>query len=152
MLWISTQVVCLQRCLVLTWLVALETVAISAHSVNTIRPCSILCHSMQSHKHRVQVCFAVTCHLHFWQNGWDLLRATAVTQGWNRYHNRSEQRKKHATDVSGYKPSQQPPFTSCASLSQLAEESDCTRNVENHYKRRTVCLMWKTTVREGLYA
>ena len=129
---------CLQRCWVLTWLVALEAAAISAHSVNTIRPCTILCHFMQSHKHRVHVCLAVTCHLHFRQNGWDFLRATAVTRGWNRYHNRSEQRNKHATDVSGYQPSQQPPFTSCASLSQLAEE--------------TVCLMWKTTIREGLYA
>ena len=24
---------------------------------------------------------AVTCHLHFWQNDWGLLRATAVTRG-----------------------------------------------------------------------
>ena len=28
-------------------------------------------------------CLAVTCHLHFWQNDQGLLRATAVTQGWN---------------------------------------------------------------------
>ena len=28
---------------------------------------------------------AVTCHLHFWQNDRDLLRATAVTRGWNGY-------------------------------------------------------------------
>ena len=27
----------------------------------------------------------VTCHLHFWQNDWDLLRATVVTWRWNRY-------------------------------------------------------------------
>ena len=26
---------------------------------------------------------SVTCHLHFWQNDQGLLRATAVTQGWN---------------------------------------------------------------------
>ena len=26
-------------------------------------------------------CLAVTCHLHFWQNDWGLLRATAVTRG-----------------------------------------------------------------------
>ena len=29
------------------------------------------------------VCLSVTCHLHFWQNDWGLLHATAVTQGWN---------------------------------------------------------------------
>ena len=27
----------------------------------------------------------VSCHLHFWQNDGDLLRATAVTLGWNEY-------------------------------------------------------------------
>ena len=31
----------------------------------------------------VYACFSVTCHLHFWQNGRGLLRATAVTWGWN---------------------------------------------------------------------
>ena len=30
-------------------------------------------------------CLAVTCHLRFWQNDRDLLRATAVTRGWNGY-------------------------------------------------------------------
>ena len=33
---------------------------------------------------------AVTCHLHFWQNDRDLLRATAVTRGWNGYRNKSQ--------------------------------------------------------------
>ena len=37
--------------------------------------------------------WAVTCHLHFWQNGRGLLRATAVTQGWNGYQNKSQHRK-----------------------------------------------------------
>ena len=32
---------------------------------------------------------AVTCHLHFWQNDRDFLRATAVTRGWNGYRNKS---------------------------------------------------------------
>ena len=36
---------------------------------------------MQSHIRKVQACLAITCHLHFWQNDWDLLRATAVTLG-----------------------------------------------------------------------
>ena len=36
---------------------------------------------------------AVTCHLHFWQNDRGLLRATAVTRGWNGYRNKSQHRK-----------------------------------------------------------
>ena len=36
------------------------------------------CHFMQSHIRKVYACLAVTCHLCFWQNGWGLLRATAV--------------------------------------------------------------------------
>ena len=28
------------------------------------------------------MCIAVTCHLHFWQNDRDLVRATVVTRGW----------------------------------------------------------------------
>ena len=40
---------------------------------------------MQSHIHRMHVCLAGTCHLHFWQNDQDLLCATVETQGWNRY-------------------------------------------------------------------
>ena len=31
----------------------------------------------------IHACLGVTCHLHFWQNDWGLLRATAVIQGWN---------------------------------------------------------------------
>ena len=34
---------------------------------------------------RVNACLAVTCHLHFWQNDRDLLRANAVTRGWDGY-------------------------------------------------------------------
>ena len=48
------------------------------------------CHFMQSHIHQVLVCLAVTCQLHFWQSDWDLLHATAVTQGWNGYWNKSQ--------------------------------------------------------------
>ena len=51
------------------------------------------CHFIQSHIGRVYVCLAVTCHLHCWQNGRDLLRATAVTRGWNGYRNKSQHRK-----------------------------------------------------------
>ena len=51
------------------------------------------CLFMQSHTCKVDACLAVTCHLHFWQNGRDLLRATAVTRGWNGYRNKSQHRK-----------------------------------------------------------
>ena len=36
---------------------------------------------------RARARLAVTCHLHFWQNDRDLLRATAVAQGWDGYRN-----------------------------------------------------------------
>ena len=36
---------------------------------------------------------AVTCLMHFWQNDRDLLRAAAVTRGWNGYRNKSQHRK-----------------------------------------------------------
>ena len=52
-----------------------------------------LCHFMQSHIRKVYECLAVTCHLHFWQNDRSLLRATAVTRGWNGYRNKSQHRK-----------------------------------------------------------
>ena len=51
------------------------------------------CHFMQSHIHKVHAYIAVTCHLYFWQNDQGLLRATEVTQGWNRYQNKSQHRK-----------------------------------------------------------
>ena len=51
------------------------------------------CHFKQSHIRKVYACLAVTCHLHFWQNDRDLLRATAVTRGWNGYRNKSQYRK-----------------------------------------------------------
>ena len=41
----------------------------------------------------MRACLAVTCHLHFWQNDRDLLRATAVTRGWNGDRNKSQHRQ-----------------------------------------------------------
>ena len=35
------------------------------------------------HIRKVYACLAVTCHLHFWQNDRDFLRATVVTRGWS---------------------------------------------------------------------
>ena len=34
----------------------------------------------KSHIRKVYACLAVTCHLHFWQNDRDFLRATVVTE------------------------------------------------------------------------
>ena len=45
------------------------------------------------HIRQVYACLAVTCHLHFWQNDRDFLRATVVTRGWNGYRNKSHHRK-----------------------------------------------------------
>ena len=45
------------------------------------------------HIRKVYACLAVTCHLHFWQNDRDFLRATVVTRGWNGYRNKSRHRK-----------------------------------------------------------
>ena len=65
-----------------------------AGSVYTIQPCTMLqCRFIQSHIGRVCVCLGVTYHLHFWQNDRDLLRATAVAGGWNRYWNKCQHRK-----------------------------------------------------------
>ena len=71
-------------------LVSHETAAISAQVLCT--PYNHApCHFMQSHIRKLYAGLAVTCHLHFWQNDQDLLRATAVTRGWNGYRNKSQQ-------------------------------------------------------------
>ena len=76
----------------LAWLVPHETAAVSAQVLCT--PYNhVPCHFMQSHIRKVYACLAVTCHLHFWQNDRGLLRATAVTRGWNGYRNTSQHRK-----------------------------------------------------------
>ena len=63
-------------------------------SVYTIQPCtSLQCHFIQSHIGRVYVYLAVTCHLHFWGNNRDLLRATAVTRKWNGDRNKKSAKK-----------------------------------------------------------
>ena len=46
----------------------------------------------KSHILKVYACLAVTCHLHLWQNDRDLLRAAAVTRGWNGHRNESAQK------------------------------------------------------------
>jgi len=76
----------------LAWLVPHETAAVSEQVLCT--PYNHApCHYMQSHIRKVYACLAVTCHPHFWQNDRGLLRATAVTRGWNGYRNKSQHRK-----------------------------------------------------------
>ena len=73
-------------CTALAWLVLHETAAVSVY---TIKPCTMSLHA----KPHVHACLAVTCHLHFRQNDGDLLRAAAVTRGWNGYRNKSQHRR-----------------------------------------------------------
>ena len=82
-----------QRCLVVTWLVPRETAAVSARSVYTTQPCTMSRHSMRGRIRSVHTCLAVTCHLDFLQNRRDLLRAAAVTLGWNGYKNKSQHKQ-----------------------------------------------------------
>ena len=64
----------------LAWLVPHETAAVSMQVLCTPYN-NAPCHFMHSHIRKVYACLAVTCHLHFWQNDRDLLRATVVTRG-----------------------------------------------------------------------
>ena len=89
--WISTIVVYLLT--VLIWLVLLETAAISACSVCITQYNHAPCHFRQSHICKVHACLTTTCHMHVWQNECDVLRATAVTWGWNGYQNKSRHKK-----------------------------------------------------------
>ena len=115
----------------LAWLVPQETAAISARSVYTIQPC----HFMQSHIRKVCACLAVTCHLRFWQNDRGLLRATAVTRGWNGYRNKSQHRKL-TTEKKIIPPFQQgfepATFRSRVRSSNHYLHSACTLNVSNN--------------------
>ena len=73
-----------------------ETAAVSAHVLRarTAEPyIRLRCHFIESHIVRVHECFAVTCHLHFWQNDRDFYIATAVTRGWKGCRNKSQHRK-----------------------------------------------------------
>ena len=94
---ISTEVACTQDravWLVVAWLVPRETAAVSVQVLCTsYNRAPVYSHFIQTHVGRVHVCLAVTCHLHFWQNDRGLLRATAVTRGWNGYRNNSKDYK-----------------------------------------------------------
>ena len=87
----------------LAWLVPHETAAVSAQVLCTSYN-HAPCHFMQSHICMVYMCLAVTCHLHFWQNERDLLRATAVTRGWNGYRNTLQRDHLHCSSLSVWPP------------------------------------------------
>ena len=80
-----TQVVYLQRCLVVTWLVPRETAAVSARFCT---PCHVTS-CKAAYVGCVSACLAVTYYLHLWQNNRDLSRAAAVTRGCNGCPNNS---------------------------------------------------------------
>ena len=82
--WISIEVVYLQR-----WHGWCHMKLLSCRRVLCTPYNHAPCYFMQSHIRKVYACLAVTYHLHFWQNDRDLLRATAVTRGWNGYRNMS---------------------------------------------------------------
>ena len=90
--WISTEVDVLTA---LAWLVPQESAARVSQSRRVL--CTSYnhapCHFMQSHIRKVYACLVATCHLRFWQDDRGLLRATAVTRGWNGYRNKSQYRK-----------------------------------------------------------
>ena len=88
-----TEVLYLQRCLVVACLVPRETAGVSARSVQTIQLRTMSRHFMQSHILREHVCLALTCHLQFWQNGRDLSRATVITRVWNGYRRKKSAQK-----------------------------------------------------------
>ena len=58
----------------------------------------------RSHIRRVHVCLALTCHLHFWGNDLDLLRATAVARGWNRYRNNGRGEETSGFELVTFRP------------------------------------------------
>ena len=74
--WISTEVVYLQR-----WHGWCHKKLLPSWRVLRTPYNHAPCHFMQSHIRKVYACLAVTCHLRFWQNDWDLLRATVVGGG-----------------------------------------------------------------------
>ena len=86
----------LQRYKAVTWLVPGETAAVSTRFVYTLQPCILTDHvtSLHAKPHTKDAC-VFSCNLPpaLLQNNWDLLRATAVTWGWNGYRSKSQHRK-----------------------------------------------------------
>ena len=81
---------------------------------------------------KVYACLAVTCHLHFWQNDRDFLRATVVTRGWNGYRNKSQHRK------STLEKKILPPFQQGFEPATFQSRVRCS----NHWAIPAPCLSW----------
>ena len=94
--WISTEVVYVQRCLVVTWLVPRETGAFSEHVLcaqYNHAPVYNVTSSDAAYVGCVVMCLGATCNLHIWQHDRELLRATVPTRGWDGYRNNSQHRQ-----------------------------------------------------------
>ena len=108
----------------LAWLVPHETAAVSEQVLCT--PYNHApCHFMQSHIRKVYACLAVTCHLHFWQNDRGLLRATAVTRGWNGYRNKKRKFSRRSCRDSNPRPFNHESGALTTELSPRLLMSDC---------------------------
>ena len=84
---------------------------LDARSVHTIQPyTSLQCHFIRSHIRSVRVLLTITCHMHFWQNYRDLLRATTVPRRWNWYRNNSRESWPRKFSCRSFRDSNPPPF------------------------------------------
>ena len=83
---------CLQRCLVVAWLVPHETAAVLAHILCTPYNHAPV-YSVTSFQaiYVAYMCSLPPALLAEWH--WDLLHAAVLTQGWNRYWDESQRRK-----------------------------------------------------------
>ena len=106
--------------------------------VYTIQPFTTSRYSMQSRIRRVHACLAVTCHLHFWHNHQDYMRATAVVREWNGYGNISAQKvdpgETNSPDTLGFEP------TTVNGISHLAREQiHSTKNTNGTFSVNVLC-------------
>jgi len=69
------------------------SVGMAGATLNCCHLSAFWVHHTTMHIRKVYACLAVTCHLRFWQIDRGVLRATAVTLGWNGYRNKSQHRK-----------------------------------------------------------
>ena len=80
----------LQYCLFVSWLGPHETAAVAVHVLCTpYSHAQVYSVSLFDATLRLHVCLAITGHMNFCQNDRDLLHATSVRRGWNRYRNKS---------------------------------------------------------------
>ena len=93
---------------------------------------------MQSRIRRMHACLAVTCHLHFWHNHRDLMRATAVVRGWNGSGNKPAQKvdpgEINSPDIPGFEPA------TVNGITHLAREQiQDTKNTNSTFSVNVLC-------------